>query len=209
MKTFGSKIKSLRKEHMITQDELIKIISEKYNRTISKSMISKWENDKEEPQKFSDVIALADFFKVKTDYLVGLTDDKYGENVEYKKIPVIGTIAAGVPIYAQQDIQGYEYVSPYEEIDFCLKVKGDSMIGARIYNGDVVFLKRQSDVENGEIAAVQIDGEEATLKRVYKVNGNVILRPENSKYKDFVFSKKDKKIVQILGKAIYFKSEVK
>lgn len=208
MKTFGSKLKELRKDAGLTQEDLIKTINERYNRSISKSMISKWENDKEEPQRFSDVSSLADFFKVKSDYLIGLVEDKYGEDVNYKKVPIIGIIACGVPIYAQEDIQGYEYVDPNSNIDFCLKAKGDSMIGARIFNGDTVYIHRQPDVENGEIAAIQIDGEEATLKRVYKIDGNIILRPENPKYKDMIFSKKDKKNICILGKAVYFKSEV-
>lgn len=177
MSTFGYKLKSLRLEKMLTQDELAKIINDKYDRTISKSMISKWENNKEEPQRFTDVSALADFFGVKSDYLVGLTDDKYGEDDRYMEVPI--------------------------------RVKGDSMINARIFDGDIVFIRRQPDVENGEIAAVQIDGNDATLKRVYKINGNVILRPENPIYSDMVFSKKDMKAVQILGKAVFFKSEVR
>lgn len=208
MKAFGAKIKELRKNAGLTQEELINIINKKYERNISKSMISKWENDKEEPQKFSDVSALADFFQVKADYLIGLIDNKYDEDIQYKKVPIVGVIACGVPIYAQQDIQGYEYVAPNSDVDFCLRCKGDSMINARIFNGDIVYLHRQPDVENGEIAAVQIDGEEATLKRVYKIGGNIILRPENPKYKDMVFSKKDKKNICILGKAVCFKSEV-
>ena len=83
------------------------------------------------------------------------------------------------------------------------------MINARIFDGDTVFFKNQPDVENGEIAAVQINGEAVTLKRVYKIDGNIILRPENPNYKDIIFSKKDKKDFKILGKAIFFKSEVK
>lgn len=209
MKTFGFKIKELRKENNLTQEELLKVINEKYNRSISKSMISKWENDREEPQKFTDVSAMSDFFGVKADYLVGITDDKYGEEIKYKMIPILGTIACGVPISAQIDIQGYEYVLPSDKADFCLKIKGDSMINARIFDGDTVFIKNQPDVENGEIAAVQIDGEVVTLKRVYKIDGNVILRPENSNYKDMIFSKKDMKEIKILGKALCFKSEVK
>lgn len=209
MKTFGYKIKELRKEHNLTQEELLKVINEKYNRSISKSMISKWENDREEPQKFTDVSAISDFFGVKADYLVGITDDKYGEDIKYKMIPVLATIAYGVPIPAQQDIQSYEYILPNEDIDFCLKAKDDSMINARIFNGDIVFIRSQTDIENGEIAAIQIDGEMPILKRVYKIDGNVILRPENPNYKDLIFSKKDMKEIKILGKAISFKSEVR
>lgn len=209
MKTFGCKIKELRKELNLTQEELLKIINEKYNRRISKSMISKWENGIEEPQKFTDVSAMAEFFGVKADYLVGITDDKYGDDNKYRMIPILGTIACGIPISAQLDIQGYEYILPSENIDFCLKIKGDSMINARIFDGDIVFIRNQPDVENGEIAAVQIDGETATLKRVYKIDGSILLRPENTNYKDMVFSKKEMRDIKILGKAIYFKSEVK
>ncbi|WP_461206876.1 helix-turn-helix domain-containing protein [Clostridium sp. DL1XJH146] len=209
MKTFGAKLKELRIDKGLTQDELVNTIKSKYERTISKSMISKWENGREEPQKFSDVSMLADLFNIKCDYLIGVTEDKYGEELEYKKIPVIGTIAAGIPILAQQDIISYEYIPIKEKIDFCFLVKGDSMINARIFDGDIVYIHQQPEVENGEIAAVQIDGEVATLKRVYHIGGNLILRPENPSYKDIIFSKKDKKSVQVLGKAISFKSEVK
>lgn len=83
------------------------------------------------------------------------------------------------------------------------------MINARIHDGDIVYIRKQPDVENGEIAAVIIDGEEATLKRVYKLNGNVILHPENPTYKDMIFSKKDFKQVRIIGKVKYVKAEVK
>jgi repressor LexA len=209
MKTFGYKIKELRKEQNLTQEELLTVINDKYNRSISKSMISKWENNLEEPQKFTDVSAIADFFGVKADYLVGITDDKYGDEIKYKMIPILGVIACGVPISAQQDIQGYEYILPNEDLDFCLKAKGDSMINARIFDGDIIYIRKQPDVENGEIAAIQIDGEMATLKRLYKIEGNIILRPENPNYKDMIFSKKDKKEIKILGKAVCFKSEVK
>jgi repressor LexA len=209
MSTFGSRLRNLRKDEGLTQDELILMISAKYNRNISKSMISKWENDKEEPHRFTDVSILADIFGVKTDYLIGISDDKYGENVLYKEIPILGTIAAGTPILAQEDILGHEYINPNSNIDFCLKVKGDSMINARIFDGDIVFIHAQPEVETGEIAAVQINNEEATLKRVYFADGSIILRPENPMYKDIVIGKKDRKEVTILGKAVMFKSEVR
>jgi repressor LexA len=83
------------------------------------------------------------------------------------------------------------------------------MIGARILDGDMVYIRKQPEVENGEIAAVIIDAEEATLKRFYRLNGTVILRAENPNCSDRTFSKKDMKQVAILGKAIFFKSEVK
>jgi repressor LexA len=135
---------------------------------------------------------------------------KYIEGaIRAKKIPIVGTIAAGQPILAQQNIEGYEYVDEDLKADFCLRVKGDSMTGARIIDGDLVYIRQQSDIENGEIAAVIIDNEEATLKRIYKLNGTVILRAENPNYQDKIFSKKDMKNVRILGKAVMFRSEVR
>jgi repressor LexA len=127
-----------------------------------------------------------------------------------KRLSVLGSIAAGIPILAQEDLIDYEYVPEDFNATFCLVVKGDSMINARIYDGDLVYIREQPDVENGEVAAVIIDGEEATLKRVYKANGTIILRSENPdpKYKDMVFTGKDKQI-KIIGKAVYFRSEVR
>lgn len=145
-------------------------------------------------------------------WLMGFENaDKYAinEKVTQKRLPVLGQIAAGVPILAQENLIGYEFVPESFNADLCLKVKGDSMMGARILDGDLVYIRQQPDVENGEIAAVTIDREEATLKRVYKLNGTIILRPENPNYKDVVISKKDAKEVTILGKAVFFRSEVR
>lgn len=211
MKSFGYKLRELRKEKELTQEALTKIMREKYNSTVSESMLSKWERDLEEPARFDDVVSLADFFGVTTDYLLGLVEDKYStlKEVKYKTIPILGTIAAGVPITVQEDIIGYESVSLDENVDFCLKVKGDSMIGARIFDGDIVFIRKQDVVENGEIAAVQIDGEEATVKRFYKEHGKVILHSENPTIPDMIFTSKDRKQIRILGKVMYVKFEAR
>ncbi|TLN10128.1 XRE family transcriptional regulator, partial [bacterium] len=122
---------------------------------------------------------------------------------------VLGSIAAGTPIFAQQELMGYEIIPENDHIDFCLRVKGDSMTGARIFDGDIVFIRNQPDVEHGEIAAVIVEGEEATLKRVYKAPNTIILHPENPAHKDLVFSGRDAKQVNIIGKAVSFKSEVR
>lgn len=138
------------------------------------------------------------------------TEDYQGRTgiEEFKLIPILGTIAAGQPILAQENIEDYECIAHSLGADFCLKVKGDSMINARILNGDIVYIRQQSDIENGEIAAVLIDNEEATLKRVYKINGTVILRAENPNYKDIVFSGNDINRLYIFGKAISFRSSI-
>lgn len=208
--TFGDRLKLLRKENDMTMDEFITSINSKYpDVLLNKSIVSRYENNIHTPKKFTIVESIADFFGVDINYMMGKADSRYGEDIQYKQVPILGSIACGIPILAQEDIQGYEYVLPDEKVDFCLKAKGDSMINARIFDGDIVFIRSQPDIENGEIAAIQIDGETATLKRVYNIDGSLLLRPENPNYKDIVFSKKDKKDVRILGKAMFFKSEVK
>lgn len=135
--------------------------------------------------------------------------------VSTQKIPLLGEIACGEPIYADEDRESYVIAGTDIRADFCLRCKGDSMINARIMDGDIVFIRKNDHVENGEIAAVQIEDEattdyEATLKRVYYYpdKGLLILRPENPKYKDFVFSEAEINKVHILGKAIAFQSDI-
>jgi len=209
MDTFGKKLKRLRSDAEISQPELIAMmVARNPDVRISKSMVSKWEHDKEEPARFRDVALIAEIFNVTTDWLIGLTD-KQGDKQTYKRVPILGSIAAGLPILAQEDIEGYEQVPTSINVDFCLRVNGDSMINARILSGDLVYIRQQSNIENGEIAAVLIDRESATLKRVYKINGTVVLRSENPNFTDQIYTEFDMKEVRILGKAIQFKSEVR
>ena len=124
------------------------------------------------------------------------------------RVPLLGQIAAGEPILATEEFKTYVEIDSTIKVDFCLRVKGDSMIDARINDGDIVFVRKQPEVENGEIAVVLIDNE-ATLKRFYKNNGGVILKPENSKYPPKHYTEKDFRDIRILGKAILFQSEVR
>jgi repressor LexA len=184
----------------------VKKIKNTFGYKVEKPNISRYENGVNEPN-FYFVQLAAEIFGVTTDYLMGRSDNKYAPSKDAgRQIPILGTIAAGQPITATENIVGYEYS---EDCDFCLRVKGDSMIGARIYEGDIVYINRQPEVENGEIAAVIIDGEEATLKRFYKIDGVVRLHSENPMYADMVFGAKDFKQVKILGKVKYFKAEVR
>lgn len=123
-----------------------------------------------------------------------------------KRIPVLGEVAAGEPIYAAE--QYGEYVEIGDDgirVDFCVRARGDSMIEARIHDGDLVFVRRQPTVENGEIAVVLID-DEAVLKRVYVTDGGVILQSENPKYAPIYVTKEHNRDVRILGKAVMFQS---
>lgn len=213
LEKFGDRLFRLRKENDLTIDEFTHEMSKRFPESkLSKPMVSRYENNVHKPQRFSLVQEIAEFYGVTTDFLMGRTDDKYEklDNINpYKKIPLLGSIAAGIPILAQETIEGYEYVPANMKVDFCLRIKGDSMINARIIDGDLVFIRQQSDVENGEIAAVLVDGEDATLKRVHKGTGTVTLHAENPNYPDQVFTRRDMRQVSIIGKAVRFSSEVR
>ncbi len=149
------------------------------------------------------------------DYLHGVyddVDDSFADNIiplpKTKKIPLLGTIACGEPILATENIDKYIEMPESVGGTFALTCKGDSMINARIFDGDIVYIREQPDVENGEIAAVLID-EEATLKRVYKYPSKVVLRPENPMYDDITYANEEMNQIRILGKAVTFMSAVR
>ena len=129
---------------------------------------------------------------------------------EGKSVPLIGSIACGVPALAEENIEMYVRVDKSIPADFALRCEGDSMITARIFDGDIVFIRKQADVDNGQIAAVLI-GEEATLKEVYKYpeQHKLVLRPCNPQYKDLIFTEEQLAEVHILGKAVAFTSLIK
>ncbi|HZK53234.1 MAG TPA: XRE family transcriptional regulator [Desulfosporosinus sp.] len=177
---------------------------------LSPSAISRYTTGENAP-KIPTVNAMAERYKISPGWLMGTKGvAKYPESEETaKRIPILSVITAGVPLLSEENIVGFEYVPESQDVDFCLQIKGDSMMGAYIFDGSLVFIRRQQDVENGEIAAVLIGGQDATLKRVYKLNGTVILRSENPNNPDQIYTKKDMKAVSILGKAIRYISEVR
>lgn len=130
--------------------------------------------------------------------------------VDIHKYPLLGSVACGDPIFMSEERESYIMTGTDIKADFCLKAKGDSMVNARIMDGDIVFIRRQPEVENGEIAAVAID-DEATLKRFYRdeETGTVTLVAENPAYPPMVFAKESQKKVYILGKAVAFQSDIK
>lgn len=169
------------------------------------------------------LIQIADFFGTTIDYLVGRKSDAslrsstlpetiVAPNLmpmpEMRKIPLVGTIACGEPILAEENIEEYISIPKHLAGDFALSCKGDSMINARIFDGDIVYIRQQDTVENGEIAAVLIDGE-ATLKRIKLLPDRIILEPENPLYDPFVFRNEEMNNVRILGKAVAFTSAVR
>lgn len=130
--------------------------------------------------------------------------------IEKKKFPLLGNIACGEPIFADDDFEGYVEAGADIDADFCLRASGDSMVGARIHDGDIVFIKQQPIVDNGQIAAVLIENE-ATLKRFYydQASDTVQLMAENPSYAPIVKMKSDLEDIRILGRAIAFQSIIK
>lgn len=202
MSIFGKRIKEARDSLGMNRTEFAEYVGS------STENISRYESG-DMGVSLKAVAAIAEKLNINPGWFLGWSQEKYCDKpVEMKKIPIVGNIAAGLPILAQQNIEGYEVIDKEKHIDFCLRVKGDSMMGARIFDGDLVYIRQQPEVENGEIAVVIVGEEEATLKRFYKIDGNVVLRAENPKYKDVLFSKKELKNIKIIGKAICFKTEV-
>lgn len=159
--------------------------------------------------------AIAKALRVNPGWLMGYDVERDDVSIFYpslepkpttRPVPLLGTIACGEPILAEENIQEYVQVPNNIRCDFTLRCKGDSMTGARIYDGDLVYIHAQPEVENGQIAAVLIDGE-ATLKRVYVFADHLILRPENPAYKDLVFDNRND--VRILGLAVAFTGMIK
>ena len=164
---------------------------------------------------------IAEYLDVSVDYLLGKTDaPEPGKIINVfdipgiepmpntKKIPLLGDIACGDPILAEENLEGYIKLDEGIKADFALRCRGDSMINARILDGDIVYIRQQPMVENGQIAAVLIDNE-ATLKRVYRDGDTLILQPENPAYAPFVFTPTTGADVRILGLAVAFTSIIK
>ena len=127
---------------------------------------------------------------------------------EFTLVPLLGPIACGEPILADENIEDYVRANTDLRASFALRCKGDSMINARIFDGDIVYIRQQEDVDNGEIAAVLI-GDEATLKRVYKYPNRLELRPENPTYAPLNYEGEELRNVRILGKAVAFLSTIR
>ena len=208
--TVGSRIREFRKRLGLSVDD----VAEKLKK--NRATIYRYESDDIENLPAPILEPLAKVLQTTPAELMGWeqsaapTSDDLPSNVfpiQTKKIPLLGTIAAGVPIYADENFDGYRECTEDIDADFCLKIQGDSMIGARINDGDIVFIKKQPDVDNGEIAAVLIE-DEATLKRVYKEKDSLILQAENPKYAPIVYTAESYVECRIMGKAIAFQSDV-
>ena len=122
-----------------------------------------------------------------------------------ERIPLLGQIACGTPILAEQNVEDYVDLPRHIRADFTLTCRGDSMIGAGIQDGDMVYIRQQPEVENGEIAAVMVDEEEATLKRFYFDGLSVQLVAENPKFPPMVFTGEEiSRRVHVVGRAVAY-----
>lgn len=205
MVTVGDRIRQVRQEQDVTQQELADYIG------VSKQAVYKYENNIVTNIPTDKVDAIAKRLKVSPAYLMGWEEKPqpaprpipkgFEPMPKMKKIPLVGSIACGTPILAQQNIDGHVDAPEDIRCDFALRCKGDSMIGAGIHDGDAVYIHIQPEVENGEIAAVRI-GEEATLKHVYLHENFIELRPENPAFNSIILSREDMNDVVIEGKAV-------
>lgn len=208
MSSFGDMLGYLRKREKLSQSELAKKIG------ISRSAIGMYEAGEREPS-FEILEALADIFNVNMDTLLGKT---YGINslpVEMLPLPkmkewtVLGATACGTPLHRETYD---ETVMAPEDIkaDVVFRCVGDSMINARIFDGDAVFIRLQPSVENGQIAVVRLD-DEYTLKRVYMGDGYVELRAENPTFPTIILrgAELEAKNFAVVGLAVTFLSRVR
>lgn len=212
--TIGEKIKAERIKKGLTQDELARKLGYK-----SRTSINKIETGARDIPR-SQIKQIAEILGVSPITLLGLDDEKPADPIQTlidtydnilpltrRRFPMLGEIACGEPIFACEDRENFVMADMDIRADFCLRAKGDSMVGARINDGDIVFIRQMPIVDNGEIAAVIIN-DEATLKRVYYYpeKAKLILSPENPKYEPFVYIGEELDHVRILGQAVYFMS---
>ena len=203
----GNRIRELRRQKELTLEELATIIG------TSKQTIQRYESGVIANIPREKVEALATALGTTPTNLMGWdTSLPSYDNVvaiSRQSLPVLGHISCGEPIYAEEEHEGYVALGRKLDADFCLIAKGDSMTGARINDGDVVFIRSQSTLDNGEIGVVIIN-DEATLKRVYYYpeEEKLILVAENPRYAPFVYVGKELERIKILGKAVAFQSRI-
>lgn len=206
----STKIRDLRAKHNLTLEQVAQQVG------VGRSTVRKWETGLIANMRRDKIEKLARALHTSPGYLMGWESDdaispSLPNNVipmpEMRKIPLLGAIACGAPILAEEHIEDYVDIPKHIGADFALTCKGDSMINARIFDGDIVYIRHQDTVENGEIAAVLIDSE-ATLKRVKLYDDHISLEPENPQYRPIVLWGEEMNSARILGKAVAFTSIV-
>lgn len=193
-KIFGENLKRLRTERGLDQNIVAR------NLNMSKTAVSEWESGKKLATA-GNLEKLADFYNVPKSYLLAENSVPYASGVHLTAIPIVGRISCGNGALAYEEVEGYEKVPASWAGGgefFFLRVKGDSMINARIHEGDLVLIRKQEDIEDGEIGVVIIDGE-GYLKRVYKKEKTIVLQSENPDYPPIICDKEGE-TCRIVGK---------
>ncbi len=208
----GARLKECRKSADKTLEQIGTLCG------VHKTTVMRWEKGEIEKVGLPTIQLLASFYNVNPAWLSGFdvpmrnVPEVLPDNIisipKFKEVPLLGTIACGEPILATENIEMYIKVDESIPADFALKCKGDSMINARIFDGDIVYIRSQPDVEDGEIAAVLI-GDEATLKKVRKFPNKLVLCACNPMYDDFEYKNEQLDDIRILGKAVAFFSIIK
>lgn len=205
--TLGDRIRSRREELRMSQEELATRLGYKSRSTIAK--IESGENDLTQ----SKIVAFAEALSTTARWLLDYDDSDTtlppgAHRPQFKKVPMLGYAAAGQPLEdLNQDTPYYDIENKYD-VDFCITVRGDSMINAGINDGDIVFIKSMPEVPNGRIACVEIDNEKVCLKRFYKSADGIMLVSENPKYPPIQLNRFNCQSVKILGLAVLRQSEI-
>lgn len=176
---------------------------------VTEATVQRWESGNIKTVRYEKLAPLSSLLGVSPADLMGWSsDDDLPSNISriepMQKIPLVGQIACGTPILAEQNIEDYVDLPGHIRADFALTCKGESMIGAGIRSGDIVYIRKQEEVENGQIAAVMVGGDEATLKRVYTKPGVVQLVAENPNIAPAVFIGKEAEQIHIVGLAVAY-----
>lgn len=181
-----NRIKQLRNEKNIKQDVLANLLN------LEVAGVSKLETGRV-PLKDEYIIKLSEYFNVSTDYLLGKSNIRNSENNQELKIPVLGVVKAGYNWLADENVIGYVSVNDKTLKGngfFAVQVKGISMV-PEIYEGDIAIVKKQNDFENGDYVVALINGDEATIKKAYKNDTGLLLRPANNSVEPLIFTKED------------------
>ena len=174
---------------------------------VSKGTVQRWESGNIANMRRDKIAKLATALEVSPTQLIGIENAEMPENISplprMGTVPLIGAIACGTPILAEENIEEYVDLPRHIRADFALTCRGDSMVDAGIKDGDIVYIRQQVQIRPGQIAAVLID-DEATLKRVYFDSGSVILQPANPAYPPMVFTDAEASRVRMIGLAVAF-----
>lgn len=201
--SIGGNIKFLREKAGLSQVDFAKMFG------VTDKAVSTWENETRIPRMGVIEKIAAAFGVTKSQILDEEMDSSLPSNIillpKMNKVPLVGQIACGTPILAEENITDYVDLPAHIRADYALTCKGDSMIGAGIQDGDVVYIRQQPKVENGQIAAVIVnDDNEATLKRFYRIGDTVTLNPENPKVAPLIFVADDINNIRVIGLAVAF-----